>query len=539
MDTRYPTSLEFLGNELVMNVMVGSQVDFCWRLLSENGSLLVGKTVYVYWNGLPNPLQNSTNSSGIATYRWIPAENCTFWFSAVYYGNFYDIYRDSNEAKHVAYANLIPTSILFDIQPREFRPDTDITLTATVYNMVTNETLPNQTVKFYRFDDSNNSTLIDEDSTDGSGNASISWHYPASGVYAFSANVSGSDHLITSPVSLTVWQNETTLDVNPYVEDYTGEGAADLIALSVYLHCGDVPLAYRNVSVHLMEYNCTNDWETDYSGCASCLGLFFYGPVSQPFSAGFEVSFEGEGCRCASAYDFAPNMTQYTVCTTIQYSYKPSSNSTTITITPTAEDIERQTRRLEEMEQEARNDNWISEWHEFILSYPWYRLHVICAPLGTKQFDVGLSLLPFADTFEPTEIFNKLMSDFLPKVIFGIAYGIMIAEQIAFIASEFGFLGFLTALTISFSTKLLALAKNWDSVEGLISALVGSLFTTAFGLLKSGFSVLQNIIDLAKQVASLAELGFGKLYSIFSLIMNMCYQIRIFHRLIELGVKLG
>jgi hypothetical protein len=64
---------------------------------------------------------------------------------------------------------------------------------------------------------------------------------------------------------------------------------------------------------------------------------------------------------------------------------------TIVTITPTAEDIERQTRRLEEMEQEANNNNWLSTLHEFVLSYPWYRMHLVFAPLGAKGFDVGLS----------------------------------------------------------------------------------------------------------------------------------------------------
>jgi hypothetical protein len=131
-----------------------------------------------------------------------------------------------------------------------------------------------------------------------------------------------------------------------------------------------------------------------------------------------------------------------------------------------------------------------------------------------------------------------MISDFLPRVIFSIAYGIVIAEQCAFIASEFGFVGFLTALIISFGTKLTTLATKWGSVEGLMSAFIGSLFSTVFGFLKSSFGVLKDLLDLVKQIANLAEFGFGKLYSMFSLAINICYQLKILQRLVELGVKL-
>jgi hypothetical protein len=47
------------------------------------------------------------------------------------------------------------------------------------------------------------------------------------------------------------------------------------------------------------------------------------------------ASFDGDGTSIAHATHTLPNGTMYDVCTTIQYNnYKPSSNSTTITVTP-------------------------------------------------------------------------------------------------------------------------------------------------------------------------------------------------------------
>ena len=134
----------------------------------------------------------------------------------------------------------------------------------------------------------------------------------------------------------------------------------------------------------------------DDSGRTNAWGDWFFAPVSQSFSRSYEVLFEGEDCCCASAYDFAPNMTQYAVCTTIQYSYKPSVNSTTTTITSTTPDIERQTRRLEEMEQEAKNNGWFSVEHEFIRFFPWYRIHY---RITVNETIIDVGFCPFGEIF--------------------------------------------------------------------------------------------------------------------------------------------
>ena len=88
-----------------------------------------------------------------------------------------------------------------------------------------------------------------------------------------------------------------------------------------------------------------------------------------------QVMFEGDDCSSATAYSRV-NGTDYPVCTTIQYGYKPSSNSTWLAVEPQATQIATTTKTPEQMQAEAEQSGWLSIWHEFSWWYPWYRLHV-------------------------------------------------------------------------------------------------------------------------------------------------------------------
>ena len=56
-------------------------------------------------------------------------------------------------------------------------------------------------------------------------------------------------------------------------------------------------------------------------------------PVSgEPVIDNVQMVLEGDEPRNAAAYAFTPNGTQYAVCSTTQYGYKPASNSTWLTV---------------------------------------------------------------------------------------------------------------------------------------------------------------------------------------------------------------
>jgi hypothetical protein len=58
-------------------------------------------------------------------------------------------------------------------------------------------------------------------------------------------------------------------------------------------------------------------------------------PVNNKSTAhNVQAVFEGDEPCSATAYALTPNGTEYAVCTTFQYGYKPASNSTWLTVGP-------------------------------------------------------------------------------------------------------------------------------------------------------------------------------------------------------------
>lgn len=140
VDTRYPTRLEFLGDE-VKGVAVGSTYYLTFKLTTADSSPepVNGRWISVYINDA-GPSSGQTNSSGMATMEWTPTQVGTYFFRASFSAGGDFLYKRSNEVRFVAVAQVIPMSILFDIQPREFKPEATITLTAQVLDPTTNQT---------------------------------------------------------------------------------------------------------------------------------------------------------------------------------------------------------------------------------------------------------------------------------------------------------------------------------------------------------------------------------------------------------------
>jgi hypothetical protein len=88
-----------------------------------------------------------------------------------------------------------------------------------------------------------------------------------------------------------------------------------------------------------------------------------------------QVAFEGTGNHTTTlnATDFMDN--PYPVCQTVQFTYRPSTNTTTIVVEPQATDVTGPSKTPEEMQREAEDEGWLTTWHEFTWWYPWYRMH--------------------------------------------------------------------------------------------------------------------------------------------------------------------
>jgi hypothetical protein len=68
--------------------------------------------------------------------------------------------------------------------------------------------------------------------------------------------------------------------------------------------------------------------------------------------------FEGDEPCNATAYGYTPNGTEYAVCTTVQYGFKPSSNNTWLTVEPQSTQVMQQTKTPEQTQAEAESSGW-------------------------------------------------------------------------------------------------------------------------------------------------------------------------------------
>ena len=136
IDTRYPTRLEHLGED-AMQVPVGKAVDVSCRLVrADNGDPVVGRLVQLYVNDtwLGNDV---TNESGVFGGSVTIYESGLYFFRAQFSwgeGLLDELYEDSNNVTFVIVAAVVPVFVLFEIEPKEFKPGATITLKATVYN---------------------------------------------------------------------------------------------------------------------------------------------------------------------------------------------------------------------------------------------------------------------------------------------------------------------------------------------------------------------------------------------------------------------
>jgi hypothetical protein len=104
-----------------------------------------------------------------------------------------------------------------------------------------------------------------------------------------------------------------------------------------------------------------------------------------------QVAFEGTGNQTATlnATDFMGS--PYQVCQTVQFTYRPSANTTIIVVEPQATDVTGPSKTPEELQQEAEDEGWLQIWHEFSWMPPGYRLH---AKLAINDLTMHLAFNP-------------------------------------------------------------------------------------------------------------------------------------------------
>jgi hypothetical protein len=429
LDTRYPTRLEFRGEEVIhADVSETFYLDF--RLVRvDNSEPVVGRPVNLYVN---DTYQNctGTDDNGTCTFEVTIFEEGLYFFRAWFHWSeecvddeYVDgLYQDSNNATFVIVAEAEPVFILFTVQPEELTPDTSVTLSATVLNATSNDPLPDFWVWFYWCAENGTCGTVGHDFTNTEGVASVPWIYPDDGsVYVFWASVNDAQQIVSSPVTLTVGEaTRLSMNVEP------GDGFNHVI--SGRLLCDGVGVADEQVVIKVNGTIVDVVTTAGDGGYSTTLNLQ---PVdNEPTSYQVEAVYYGDDALNLTGLATLPDDTEYAVCTTLQYfGYKPSSNTAMLTVEPQSTQVMTSTKTPEELQQEAEDSGWLSTWHEFTWWYPWYRLHIKINI--NPVIDVGFNpLLPGGETWfwDGLEIFAEVIAEFVEELAIDI--GILFLEYI-------------------------------------------------------------------------------------------------------------
>jgi len=124
-----------------------------------------------------------------------------------------------------------------------------------------------------------------------------------------------------------------------------------------------------------------------------------------------QAVYEGEGNQTAVLNGTSFDGKAYTRCTTMYCTYKPAVNMTQLTIEPEARQENTPTKTVEQMQAEAEDSGWLTVWHEWSWSFPWYRLHMKLAMNGAT-IDIGFTpILPICEVLS-----TSIPHGFIPPI---------------------------------------------------------------------------------------------------------------------------
>jgi hypothetical protein len=229
-----------------------------------------------------------------------------------------------------------------------------------------------------------------------------------------------------------------------------------------------------------------------------------------------QVIFEGDDCSSATAYSNV-NGTDYAVCTTIQYGYKPSSNSTMLTVEPQATQVMQPTKTPEQMQKEAEQSGWFRVEPEFSWWYPWYRLHVKVNI--NPMIDIGFNpILPGGETWlwDGLEFFEGLTEEVISDILLdvsGLFSAYLIARKLSIVNPALGLALEIAKLA---AQSILLYTSDWQTRgTRLLGSSIGSIM---MGLLAINMNIAKTFVDtlirLCKWVSS-------AMMNLFTILMNI------------------
>jgi len=234
--------------------------------------------------------------------------------------------------------------------------------------------------------------------------------------------------------------------------------------------------------------------QTEYANTINANGLakfvLWLSPQANNNATAFNVvaSFSGDSVSTATASMILLNGTSYPVCTTTQYysgsaaGYKPSTNSTSITVMPQTTTGATTLVNTASVQQTPEIEDHLSVWPEFSLSYPWFRMHVkVEANVGGLDlwFHVGMSpLLPDQGVIEWSPdlvaLFESLQGEVLTEIfaeLGGLAAMYVAAKVASLPAPEIAAL----IMAAKFGIQLALLYRDWNDRVGMLASAIVNL----------------------------------------------------------------
>jgi len=538
-----PTTMTFQGpNPLSIGSGVNYTYDFFVGALGYQ-QFLAGCLLHFYIEGTCtdgttfkyNPAAAQISADGHASFGW----------SANYTGT-YNVRADfegvsglffGSECVVAVNASVWSLAILFSVSKTEFAVGDGIRLNATIINMYTGTRLANPNYVFVQFYDvtaGGENPMGQQVSTQTqNGVATYDLTYSdGNNAHAFKAKiVSGNNFLpqgiASNTVQLTVRSpTNMLLDVSrdAHSQNYVVTGRL------VFSGSGSKPVTLK---VNDTEYDLTTDSSGHFSK-----SLDLQPNNNQATSYTVTASFAGDsGVKNVTAWSYTLNGTRYAACSTTQYGYGPSTNSTSLTITALSTELATQTKTPEQMQKEAEQNGTLATWHEFSWSYPWYRMHFVGHQNGQAVIDIGIAAFPFADSLDfPNDPWKQAILDYAKKVAWSVIVGFCAVEGALWLLSNLGAIPFGIALFLYYIYKLYSLATGWDSIESLWISVISTVVSLSISIW-TGIPVLIPFVFTALIVgaAAVRSLPWGFLCKLITVPINIILLILTCARLVSLG----
>jgi len=218
-------------------------------------------------------------------------------------------------------------------------------------------------------------------------------------VYVFYARVVAGQQLVSNPLTLTVGNNTTlSLNVGSPDSEFNFPVSGSLLYNGKAIANKQITLKVNGTAAASVN--------TSSSGCYTA--TLKLKPINNNATVyQLEAFFSGDNALNYTLNGVAPDGTEYALCTTLYYyGFKPSANTTTLTVNPKSTQLTTTTKTPEQLQAEAEQSGWfwVEPWFSFF--YPWFRLHYrlsVNLPHGNPNLNYGWSPLPFGESSSANE----------------------------------------------------------------------------------------------------------------------------------------